>query len=294
MRIFLTGATGFIGSKIIPELINAGHQVLGLTRSDAGALALAEAGATVHRGDIEDLDSLRAGADKCDGVIHTAFDHNFQHFVANCDKDHRVIMALGEVLDGSERPLVITSVTPVGMAIPGQAAIEDYFNPAHPNPRKASELAAWELLQRGIHVSAVRLSQIHDADKQGLVTSMIALAREKGVSAYVGEGLNCWSAAHVSDTSRLYRLALEKGQAGARYHATAEEAIKYRDIAETIGERLAIPVLSLSKEEAPGHFGWLSMFADKDMSATSTKTRELLQWHPTGPGLLESIRQISL
>ena len=292
MRIFLTGSTGFIGSKIVPELINTGHQVLGLTRSDAGARALLEAGAAVHRGDIEDLDSLRSGAQECDGAIHTAFDHNFQHFVANCEKDRRVILALGDALEGSDRPLVITSATPMGTAVPGQPATEDYFSPEHPNPRKASELAGRELFQRGINVSVVRLSQIHDAEKQGLVTEMIALACAKGVSAYVGEGLNPWSAAHVSDAARLYRLALEKREAGARYHATAEKSIEFRLIAKVIGDRLGVPVVSVSQDDMVGHFGWLSAFADKDMSATSTKTRECLQWHPTGPGLLASLEQI--
>lgn len=294
MRIFLTGATGFIGSKIVPELIAAGHQVLGLTRSDAGARALQAAGAQAYRGDIEDLDGLRRGAADCDGVIHTAFDHNFDHFVANCEKDHRVILALGDALHGSARPLIVTSATPMGAAEPGQPATEDYFNRDHPNPRKASELAAEVLLSRGLHVSVVRLSQIHNADKQGLVTEMIALARQKGVSAYVGEGANPWSAAHVSDTTRLYRAALEKGVAGARYHATAEGSIAYRDIAHAIGGRLGVPVASLRGEDAAGHFGWLARFVGHEMSASSAKTRERLQWQPTGPGLLDSLAQITV
>jgi len=292
MRIFLSGATGFIGSKIVPELISAGHEVLGLTRSDAGERALLEAGAQAHRGNIEDLESLRKGAARCDGVIHTAFDHNFQNFVANCEKDRLAILALGDALEGSASPLLITSGTGMGTAVPGQPATEDYFNAEHPHPRKASELAGQELLRRGINVSVARLSQIHDATRQGLVTYLIELARAKGVSAYVGEGLNRWSAAHVLDTARLFRLALEQGEAGARYNATAEEGIEFRRIAEVIGLRLDVPVVSLSENEVSGHFGWMSAFASMDMSATSAKTRERLQWRPIGPGLLTSLEQI--
>jgi nucleoside-diphosphate-sugar epimerase len=292
MRVFLTGATGFIGSKIVQELINSSHQVLGLTRSDAGAKALRDAGAEVHHGDIEDLDSLRRGAAVCDGVIHTAFDHNFQNFLANCEKDRIAILALGDALEGSDRPLVITSGTGMGTAIPGEPAMEDYFNPDHPNPRKASELVGQDLLQRGINVSVMRLSQIHDPQRQGLLTYSIELARTRRVSAYVGEGTNCWSAAHVSDTACLYRLALEKREAGARYHATAEAGIAARTVAELIGERLGVPAVSIAPSEMAGHFGWLAAFADKDMSADSTKTRERLHWQPTGPGLLDSLMHI--
>ena len=289
MRVFLTGSTGFIGSAIVPELIAAGHQVLGLTRSESGAKALAAAGAEAYRGDIEDLESLRSGAAGCDGVIHTAFDHDFSRFVENCRKDSRAIEALGSALEGSDRPLVITSGTAMGSAKPGEAATEDVFNAAHPNPRVASELAGRALSERGINVSVVRLSQIHDPVKQGLVTEVIALARRTGVSAYVGEGVNRWSAAHVSDAARLFRLALERGQAGARYHATAEGAIPFRDIAEAVGRRFGLPVRSLDADGAADHFTWLMTFVDKDMSATSTLTQERLGWSPTGPGLLADI-----
>lgn len=292
MRIFLTGATGFIGSKIVPELIAAGHQVLGLSRSEAGAQQLRAAGAEVYQGTIEDPDGLRRGAADCDGVIHTAFDHDFDHFVANCEKDHRVILALGDALQGSARPLIVTSGTPMGIAVPGQPASEDHFNANHPNPRKASELAAEVLLSRGINVSVVRLSQIHDARKQGLVTELVARAREKGVSAYVGDGTNPWSAAHVSDTARLYRAVLEKGVAGARYHATAEGRIPFIEIAQAIGRRFDVPTASVQETEAAGHFGWLARFAGHDMSASSVKTRERLQWQPVGPGLLASLAAI--
>lgn len=292
MRIFLTGATGFIGSKLVPELIDAGHDVLGLARSDAGADALAALGAEAYRGDIAQLDGLRSAAAGCDGVIHTAFDHNFANFVANCRKDQRTIEALGTALEGSNRPLIITSSTAMGAIMPGQPADEDNFNPDHPNPRVASELAGCALSRRGINVRVVRLSQIHDTRKQGLVTDVIELARRTGVSAYAGEGLNRWSAAHVSDAVRLFRLALETREADARYHATAEEGISFRHIAEAIGGRLGLPVVSLSPDEAAAHFGWLASFAGKDMSAHSAKTQKRLGWHPTGPSLLSDIARL--
>lgn len=289
MRVFLTGSTGFIGSQVALELINGGHQVLGLTRSDAGAQALTAIGAEVYRGDIEDLPGLQRGAAQCDAVIHTAFDHDFAHFVENCQKDRRAILALGAALQGSDRPLLITSGTPIGSAAPGQAASEDYFNPEHPNPRVASELAGRELSERGINVSVMRLSQIHDTVKQGLVTYVIELARRTGVSAYVDEGLNNWSAAHLCDTARLFRLALEKNVPGARYHATAEERIAFRQIAETVGQQLGLPVVSTPAEQAAEHFGWLAAFVGKDMAASSALTRQRLGWQPTGPGLLADL-----
>lgn len=289
MRVFLTGSTGFIGSKIVPELIAAGHSVLGLTRSDTGATALAAAGAEAHRGDIEDLESLRSGAAGCDAVIHTAFDHNFANFVENCQKDRRAIEALGSALHGSDRPLVITSGTAMGAAKEGEPASEDHFNPGHPNPRVASELAGRDLSERGVNVSVVRLSQIHDTVKQGLVTEVIGLARRAGVSAYVGEGLNCWSATHVSDTAHLFRLALERRQAGARYNATAEGAIPFRAIAEAVGRSLGVPTKSVPPDEEAKHFTWLSAFVSKDMSASSKRTQERLGWHPSGPGLLADL-----
>jgi nucleoside-diphosphate-sugar epimerase len=292
MRIFLTGATGFIGSAIVPELINAGHQVLGLTRSETSAQALIAAGAEAHRGDLEDPESLRRGAAMADGVIHTAFNHDFSNFVAICELDRRVIEAMGSVLVGSDRPFVITSGTGMGNAVPGQPAIEENFNPNHPNPRKASELAGVSVADRGVNVTVVRLPQIHDRVKQGLITYAIKLAREKGVSAYVGDGRNRWPAAHVLDTARLYRLALEKQKARSRYHAVAEEGVPVRDIAEVIGRGLKVPVVSLSPEEAPAHFGWLSAFVGYDMPASSAQTQERLGWRPTGPGLIADLEQM--
>jgi nucleoside-diphosphate-sugar epimerase len=297
MRIFLTGATGFIGSAIVPELIHAGHQVLGLTRSEAGAQSLLAAGADVHRGNLDDLESLRSGAAVSDGVIHCAFDHSafgqdFSKFAEVCEKDKRAIEAMGDVLVGSDRPFVITSGTVMGNAAPGQPATEDYFDPNHPNPRKGSEVAGASVAARGVNVSVVRLPQVHDPVKQGLITYAVALAREKGISAYIGEGLNRWPAAHVLDVAHLYRLALEKREAGSRYNAVAEEGISMREIAEVVGRGLKVPAVSLSAEEAPAHFGWLAMFAGFDMPASSALTRQRLGWHPTGPGLIADLEQM--
>ncbi|MDB5768122.1 MAG: NAD-dependent dehydratase [Collimonas fungivorans] len=292
MRIFITGATGFIGSTIVAELINAGHQVLGLTRSEAGAQSLIAAGAEVFRGNLEDLESLRRGAAMSDGVIHTAFNHDFSKFVANCEADRQVIEAIGSVLAGSDRPLIITSGTGMGTAAPGQAATEETFNPDHPNPRKASELAGVTVAKRGVNVSVVRLPQVHDTVKQGLISPLIQFAREKKVSAFVGDGLNRWPAVHVSDAARLYRLALEKQEAGSRYHAVAEEGIPLRNIAEVIGRGLKVPVVSLSQEEARAHFGWLGDFVGLDLLASSGKTQERLAWRPTGPGLIADLEQM--
>jgi nucleoside-diphosphate-sugar epimerase len=289
MRVFVTGATGFIGSRVVPELINAGHQVIGLTRSDVGSEALKKAGADVHRGSLEDVESLKSGAAKSDGVIHLAFDHNFADFVAICEKDRRAIEAMGSVLAGSDRPFVITSGTGMGNAAPGQLASEEYFDREHPNPRKASELAGDAELQRGVNVSVVRLPQVHDTVKQGLISYAIPVAREKGVSAYIGDGANRWPAAHVSDVARLYKLAFEKGKAGARYNAVAEEGISFREIAEAIGRGLKVPLVSKTQAEAAEHFGWMAAFTSFDMPASSALTQKWLGWKPTGPGLIADL-----
>jgi nucleoside-diphosphate-sugar epimerase len=292
MKIFVTGATGFIGSAIVPELINAGHQVLGLSRSDAGAKSLVAAGAQVHRGDLKDLESLRGGAAMSDAVIHTAFVHDFSKFAENCEIDGRAIETLGSVLEGSDRPFIVTSGTG-GLAAPGQIATEDNdIPPNFPFPRVTEQMAL-ALVRKGCRASVVRLPQVHDTAKQGLVTYLIAVAREKGVSAYVGEGRNRWSAAHVLDVARLYRLALEKHEAGAKYHAVAEEGVAMRDIAEAIGRGLKVRVVSLSPEQAQGHFGWLSMFASNDLQASSAQTRRKLGWNPTGPGLIADLQRLS-
>src|SRR5271167_490230 len=289
MKIFVTGATGFIGSAVVPELIKAGHRVLGLTRSDSGAQSLIAAGAEVHRGSLEDLDSLRSGAAAADGVIHTAFIHDFSKFKENCEIDRRAIEALGAALAGSDRPLIVSSGT-AGVAAPGKVATEDRVVPPDlPFPR-VSERTALSL--QGVKASVMRLPQVHDTIKQGLVTYAIAAARERGVSAYVGEGRNRWAAAHVPDAARLYRLALEKHEAGAKYHAVAEEGVSMREIAETIGRGLKIPVVSLSPEKAAAHFGWLAMFAGADLVASSEKTRKNLGWNPTGPGLIADLQRM--
>ncbi|MGY3452412.1 SDR family oxidoreductase [Bradyrhizobium sp. USDA 4353] len=292
MRVFVTGATGFIGSRIVPELLQAGHEVIGMTRSDEGARRLAAAGAEVHHGTLEDLDSLRSGAAKADGVIHVAFDHDFSNFLANCEKDRRAIAALGSVLRGSDRPLLITSGTGMGSAGPGKPADEDIFDLTQANPRSASEVAANALLDDGVDVRIVRLPQVHDQVKQGLITYMVEIARAKGASAYVGDGSNRYPAAHVTDVARLYRLALEKGAPGARYHAVAEEGIALRRIAELLGKGLGVPVISLSAAEAQQHFGWLAMFAAMDLWASGARTQDRLGWRPTGPGLIADLEQM--
>jgi nucleoside-diphosphate-sugar epimerase len=289
MKVFLTGATGFIGSAIIPELISAGHQVLGLTRSDAGAQSLKRAGAEPHPGTLEDLESLRTGAAASDAVIHCAFIHDFSKFKENCEIDKRAIEALGSVLAGFDRPLIVTSGT-AGLSAPGQVATEDFVVPPDfPFPRVSEQTA---LSLKGVSASIVRLPQVHDTVKQGLITYLVAVAREKGVSAYVEEGRNRWAAAHVSDVARLYRLALEKHKAGAKYHAVAEEGVPMRDIAETIGRGLNIPAVSLSPEKAAGHFGWLARFAGLDLAASSALTQQRLGWRPTGPGLIADLEKM--
>jgi nucleoside-diphosphate-sugar epimerase len=292
MRIFLTGATGFIGSAVIPELIQAGHQVIGLTRSEAGAEQLRALGVEAHRGELEDPQSLRSGAAKADAVIHLAFDHNFANFVANTEKDRRAIEAMGRELEGSDRLLVITSGIGLGIAKPGQPATEDHFDPDHPNPRRASELAGIAAAERGTKVCVVRLPQVHDTLKQGLITPLIDVFRQKGVVAYVGDGSNRWAAGHISDVARLYKLAVEKQEAGVRYHAVGEEGIAARDIAEVLGRGLQLPVKSVTAEEAPEYFGWMSMFAGYDMPASSAQTQRSLGWHPTGPGLITDLQQM--
>lgn len=289
MHIFLTGATGFIGSALVAELIDAGHRVTGMTRSDAGAHALIEAGAQVHRGTLEDPDSLRSGAAKADAVIHLAFDHDFSRFAANCEKDERAIAALGSALAGSGRPLLITSGTGAGSGPQGQPATEDVLDLGHPNPRIASELAANTLLEAGVNVSVVRLPQVHNRFKQGLITPLAAIARDKGFVAYVGDGENRWPACHLSDVVRVYRLAVEKGERGVRYHAVGEEGIASRTIAEALGRGLQLPVASIAPDEAAAHFGWMAMFAGLDMPASSSRTQVRLDWRPAGPTLIADL-----
>jgi nucleoside-diphosphate-sugar epimerase len=292
MKIFVTGATGFIGSAVVKELIGAGHRVLGLTRSDAGAKSLIAAGAQVHRGDLEDLERLRSGAAASDGVIHTAFIHDFSKFKETCEIDRRAIEALGSALEGSDRPLLVTS----GLAAVVEGRMpteEDAGLPPSPSYPRASETATEALLKRGVRASVVRLPQVHNTIKQGLVTYAIAVAREKSESAYVGDGLNRWAAVHVLDAARLYRLALEKQEAGVRYHAVAEEGVPVQDIAEAIGRGLNVPVVSKSPEEAAAHFGWLGMFAGHDLTGSSAQTQQRLGWRPKETSLLVDLEHMS-
>src|ERR1700733_8804577 len=288
MRIFVTGAPGFIGSALIPELMRAGHHVLGLTRSETGAEALRTAGAEVKYGNIEDLDSLRDGAAKSDGVIHLAFNHDFSQFQKNADDDRKAIEAIGDVLSGSNRPFVVTSGTAIAANVDGKPSTEDGPT-ASWNPRAASEAAVKELTSRGVNTSVVRLPQVHDTRKQGLVPYLLAVAREKGVSAYIGDGSIRWPAAHVSAAARLYRLALEKAEPGAIYHAVDEEGVSMKAIAEALGRGLRVPVISIKPEKAQTHFGWLAHFAGNDMPASGALTQQKLNWKPTGPGVIADL-----
>lgn len=293
MRVFVTGATGFIGFAVAQELIGAGHHVLGLARSEAGAHALAGIGAEVHRGDLEDPESLRSGAAMADGVIHCAFNHDFSKFAANCELDRVAIETLASTLSGSGRPLLVSSG--IGMLALGRAATETDLPPAVPTqfPR-VSEQTAVLMAARGVRTAVMRLPQVHDPVKQGLVSYLIAVARAKRVSAYVGDGRNRWSAVHRLDTARLYRLALEKAASDrnsepVRYHAVGEEGVAMKEIAEAIGKGLKVPVIAQSREEAAQHFGFLVHFAGLDMPASSVLTRQRLGWRPTGPGLIADL-----
>ena len=289
MRIFITGASGFIGTALVPELLQAGHPVLGLSRSEAGVKALTAAGAQAQQGTIEDLDLLRTSAAKSDAVIHLAFNHDFSKFAANSDADKLAIEALGAALKGTDRPLIVTGG--VATLAAGRLATEaDPHPPINPQLPRASEATAVALAEQGVNASTMRLSQIHDTHKAGLVTFLAAIARQKGVSAYIGEGRNRWAAAHLLDTAHLYRLAIEKGKAGDRYHAVGEEGVALRDIAEAIGRGLNIPVVSKTPEEAAEHFGFLGYFAGIDAPASSAQTQQRLGWNPKGnPTLIEDL-----
>ncbi|MBF9220308.1 SDR family oxidoreductase [Hymenobacter ruricola] len=288
MKVFVTGATGFVGSAIVQELLGAGHQVLGLARSDAGAQALAAAGAQVHRGSLEDLTSLRRGAAAADGVIHTAFVHDFSAFAAAADTDRRAIEALGAELAGSARPLVVTS----GVAgLPPGRVVTEADAPTHaPGYPRRSEEVALALAAQGLNATVVRLApSVHGAGDHGFVPMLIGIAREKGVAAYVGDGGNRWPAVHRLDAARLYRLVLERGTAGTRYHGIAEEGVPMRDIAAVIGRRLGLPVVAKAPEEAAGHFGWMAGFVGLDAPASSAFTQQQLGWHASQASLLEDM-----
>ena len=293
MRIFLTGATGFIGSAITQELLRANHQVLGLARSDAAAKSLTAAGATPHPGDLENLDALRSAAATSDAVIHTAFIHDFSKFQENCNIDRRAIQAIGDALAGSNRPFVISSGT--ALISPGRLATEETTSD-HSNPfaalRGPSEDLALSFAPRGVRAPPSSASPtVHGDGDHGFVPLLIKIAREKGASAYIGDGQNRWPAVHRFDAATLYRLAIENAPAASTLHAIAEEAIPFRKIAEAIGKGLHLPVVSKSPEEAPAHFGWFSTFAAIDAPASSALTRQRLGWHPTGPTLLTDLEK---
>jgi nucleoside-diphosphate-sugar epimerase len=294
VRIFVTGASGFIGAALVPELLRGGHQVVGLARSDSSAGQIAAAGAEVHRGSLEDLDSLQAGAAHADGVIHLAFIHDFadfSRFAAVAETERRAIEALASPLVGTDRPLIVTSGSGMpAMATPGRPATEE--DPPVPSsvfPRGISDETAAAAAARGVRVSVMGLPQVHDAKRQGLVSLMIAMAREKGVSAFVGDGANRWPAVHVLDAARLYRLAIESPTTRTRYHAVTEEGVPVREIATAIGRGLDVPVRSVPAQEAGAHFGWLGHLIGADLPASSRLTREWLGWNPEGPGLIADL-----
>lgn len=289
MRVFLTGATGFIGSHVIPELLGSGHRVLGLARTDGGARQLEAAGVEVHRGDLEQPETLASGAAAADAVIHCAFDHDFATFFENTKKDERNIAAMGAALEGTQKPLLITSGVGIGTPLNGGAATEDVLNPRHGNPRIATELAGAALIALRVDVRTIRLPQVHDTTKAGLITPLIAEARRAGAVAYLGEGRTRWAAAHVGDVAKLYVLALEKGEPGARYNASVEEGVTARAIAEAIGKGTGLPVRSIVADEVERYFGWMAPFAALDMIASNAWTRARLGWEPIGPDLLTDL-----
>ena len=291
MKVFVTGATGFVGSFIVAELISGGHEVAGLSRSQGGAEALIRAGAKVVRGDVNDLDGLREAAGAADAVIHTAFDHSTADMLLHSENDRKVIAALGAALAGTDRPLIVTSGTGLVRSAAGGPVCEtDPYATSAVVPRAASEEAADALIAAGANVTVMRLPQVHDTRRQGRIRWHIQVAKEQGRVAYVGEGRNRVPAVHVTDVARLYRLALERGEAGARYHAVAEEGVALREIAEAIGAGLDLPVEQITAEQAPEYFGWLAELAQLDLPASGASTRQRLDWVPGGPDLLTDLR----
>ena len=289
MRVFVTGATGFIGSAIVRELIDAGHRVLGLARSDAGAKSLIAAGAGVQRGSLGDFESLRSGATAADGVIHTAFIHDFANYGPAAEADRRAIETLGSALADTDRPLIVTSGTLLAQRQGPLATEEDAHNPNFP---RKSEDAALALAGRGVRASVLRLPpSVHGSGDHGFVPQLISIAREKGGSAFIGDGLNRWPAVHRLDAAHLYRFVLEKGNAGATYHGVADEGVSTREIAEAIGRGLNVPVVSKSREEAADHFGWIARFFGIDGPASSAQTQQRLGWKPVQRGLIADLKE---
>lgn len=287
MRVFVTGATGWVGSAVVDELLGAGYQVTGLARSDEKAVALAASGAAVRRGTLDDLDTLRSAAAAADAVIHTAFNHDFSRFAENAAQDRRAIETLGRALEGTDRPLIVTSG--VALLAPGRVATETDLAPSDPSFPRRSEAAARALAEHGVRTSTIRLApSVHGVgERHGFIPILIRTARETGVSAYLGDGLNRWPGVHRLDTARLYRLVLEHGATEPAYHAIADEGVTLRAIATVIGHRLGLPVESRGR----GHFGWFAAFAGADMPASSERTRSRLGWQPSGPDLLSDIDQ---
>ena len=291
MRVFVTGGTGFVGSAVVRDLLDAGHQVVGLARSDMGAASLTAAGAEVLRGSLDDLDSLRSGAADSDGVIHTAYIHDFSEnndAAAYARIDKSAIEAIGEALAGSDRPLVVAAGIPVPE--PGHVTTEDDAAPENPAYPRVSEPVAMSLAGRGVRVSAVRMPPtVHGRGDHGFVPALIGIARAKGLAAYIEDGSNRWAAVHRLDAARLFRLALEAAPAGTRLNAIGDEGVPFREIAEVIGKHLDVPVVSLSREEAQGHFGLFALFASIDAHASSDLTQQRLGWHPGQPGLIADL-----
>ena len=288
MRVFVTGATGFIGSAIVPELLSAGHQVIGLARSDAAAASLTAARAQVHRGDLGDPGSLRSAAAASDGVIHTGYNHDFSDIPGAAQTDRRAIEALGEALAGSGRPLVVAAGT--ALVMPGRLATEEDEVPGSGVHPRVSEQVALSFAGRGVRVCVLRLPpSVHGEGDHGFVPHLINVARAKGFSAYVGDGANRWAAVHRLDAAHLFRLALDTAPAGARLHAVGDEGVPFRDIAGVVGRHLNLPVTAISREEADEHFGWFALFASIDVPASSALTQQRMGWHPVQPGLIADL-----
>ncbi len=290
MKVFLTGGSGFVGSAVLSQLRSAGHEVLALARSKASADALRALGAEVLSGDLNDLHALSKGAEHSEGVVHIAFGNDFSQILASSVQDAKAIETMGSALQGSDRPLVITSVGIIGKPSPGQPAVETFLDRGHPNPMRMTESAGADVADRGVNVSVVRLPQVHNTVRQGIPGMMRQLAQRKKVSAYVGDGANRWAAAHLDDVALLYRLALERKKPASVYHAVGEEGVTLKEIAATIGTQLNVPVTSISME-AQLYFGAFAVLVGSDMSASNAITREALSWNPVGPGLLADLEQ---